>query len=78
MSIQLKVKGIGISKYKLKKFALIAFYILGYNYNRTEVYIYVKYKLYLIKGLKANILISNNIPCIKDFSINLAIVFIHI
>lgn len=78
MPVLLKVGNIGAFKHKLKKFAFIIFYILGSSHNKTEVYVGIKCELYLVKGVKANILIGNNIFCIKDFSINLLNVFVYI
>lgn len=70
MLVLLKVKSIGIFKYKLGKFALIVLYILGFGHDGTKIYMYIKCKLYLVKGLKANILIDNDILYIKGFLIN--------
>lgn len=53
-------------------------YIPSLNYENLEVYIYIKCKLYLFNGLKANILIINNIFYTKDFLINFADNFMYI
>lgn len=78
MPIPLKIKGIDISKHKSNKFTLANLYTLSFDQESLEVYIYIKYELYLIKNLKVNILISNNIFCIENFSINLANASAHI
>lgn len=36
ISILLKLKNIGVFKYKLREFALITFYILGFIYDKTK------------------------------------------
>lgn len=69
--VLLKVRNIGASKHKSREFALTTFYIPGFNYDQRKVYIYIKCKLYLIEGLKANMLIGNNILYTKSFLINL-------
>lgn len=74
----LKVKGIGVSKHESEKFALTGLYILSFNQEGLEIYTCIKYKLYLIEGLKINMLIGNNVFYTKGFSINLANVFTHI
>lgn len=76
--VSLKVSGISASKYKSREFTFTTLYILGINYDKIKVYICVKCKLYLVEGLKANILISNNILYTKDFSINLIGTSAHI
>lgn len=78
MLISLKVKHIGTFKYKSKTFVLAILLIPGINQKGLEVYIYIKYKLYLVKSLKTNMLISNNVFYTKDFSINFANIFVHI
>lgn len=71
MPIPLKVRDIGTFKHKSEEFALTTLYISGFNYDEIKVYICIKYKLHLIKSLKANMLISNNIFDTESFSINL-------
>lgn len=74
----LKSQGFSISKYKSNKFAVAIFYILSPNQKNSKVYMYIKCELYLIESLIANMLIGNNIFCIKSFSINLANPSTHI
>lgn len=76
--IPLKVRGISTSQYKLEEFALVAIYIPGLNQNCAEVYAYIRCELYLVEGLKANILIGNNVFYIKSSLINLADASAHI
>lgn len=78
MPIPPKVKGICAFKYKLKKFPFTTLYIPSFSYDETKVYIYIKCKLHLAKGLKANILIGNKIFDIENFSINLSSASTHI
>lgn len=78
MLVPLKVRGIGASRHKLEKFVLTALYIPGLDQRSTEVYACVKCKLHLVEGLKANILIGNNIFCTKSYTIKLASGFAHI
>lgn len=78
MPILLKVRDIGASKYKLRKFALMILYISGFSWNGTNVYIYIKYELHLVESLKTNMLISNDIFYIGSFSINFSSISTHI
>lgn len=71
MPVPLRVRGINASKYKLRKFPLTAFYIPGFDRGSSEIYAFIQYKLYLVKGLKANMLIGNNVLCTESFTINL-------
>lgn len=45
-------------------------YISGFSLGTLRIYAYIKCKLHLVNNLKANILIDNNILCIKSFLIN--------
>lgn len=78
MLVPLKIRGIGASRHNSKKFAIIAFYVPGLDQRGSEVYIYIQCKLYLIESLKANMLIGNNVLCIKGFTINFASASAHI
>lgn len=78
MPISLKVRDIGASKYKSKKFVLVLLYIASLSCKNSKVYTYIKYKLYFVKGLKANILIGNNMLYIISFLINFANISIYI
>lgn len=72
MPMPLKVKGISASRHKSEKFAFTAFYMPSLDRKGSEVYACINYKLYLVGGLKANMLIENNVFCTKDFVINFA------
>lgn len=72
MPMSLKVKGITTFKHKSDEFTLAVLYILSLDWGGSEVYVCIKYKLHLIKGLKANILIDNDIFCTEGLLINLA------
>lgn len=72
MAILLKVRGIRSLKHKLDKFVFISLYFSGINSKNRPVYAHIYQKLYLIKGLKANLLVNNNILVIKRVVINIA------
>ena len=78
MPVPLKVRGIDASRYKWGEFALTALYMPGLDREGSEVYAFVQCELHLVDGLKANMLIKNNIFCSEGFTINLANVFAHI
>ena len=78
MPLPLKVRGIGASRHKSEKFALTALYMPGLNKEGLEVYACVQCKLHLVNGLKANMLIGNDVLCIEGFTSNLANAFAHI
>lgn len=69
--IPLKVKSIGLSKYKFDKFVFANFYISDFNQKNFKIYIYIKYKLHLLEDLKVNMIICTNIFYTKGFSIKL-------
>lgn len=48
MPVLLKVRGIGVSKHELKKFALVVLYFPGFDQLKAEVYTCIRYKLQLI------------------------------
>lgn len=74
MSTPLKVRGIGSSKYKSAQFAEVSLFLLDENVEGRQVYALFKYKLHLIEGLQANILVgNNNILGPKSFILNLRI-----
>lgn len=72
MPVPFKVRGIGASKHKSDEFFLTALYIPGLDQRGTKVYACVKCKLHLVQGLKANMLIGENVLYTKSFIINLA------
>ena len=78
MPVPLKVRGIGASRHESNEFALTALYIPGLDREGSEVYACIKCELHLVEGLKANMLIGNNILCTEGFTINLASASAHI
>lgn len=78
MPVPLKVRGIGASRHESKEFALTTLYIPGLDREGSEVYTCIKCELHLVEGLKANMLIGNDILCTEGFTINLASISAHI
>lgn len=78
MPVLLKVRGIGVSRHKSEEFAFTALYMPGLDQKGSEIYACINCKLHLIEGLKANMLIGNNVLCTKSFTINFASAFAHI
>lgn len=74
----LKFKKINSLKYKTDKYIIIPFYFLKITKTNFLVYIYIYYKLYLVNGFRANILISNNLIHLKNMTINIAIKLTYI
>lgn len=67
ISILLKVREIGASKHKSIQFVELFFFFPGENNKGQKVYVSLKCKLYLVKGLRANIFIRNNIFAPEGF-----------
>lgn len=70
MSTLLKIKGIKASKHKSEKFAILLLYFPEKNNARQLVHTSLTCEIYLIKGLKRNLFISNNIMSPKSFVID--------
>ena len=70
MLVFLKVRGVGASKHESEDFAFTTIYISSIDKKGREVYASISCKLHLIEGLKANILMDNNLLCTKGFAIN--------
>lgn len=68
----LKIRNISSSKHKLDKYIFILIYFSSINIINHFDYAHIYGKLYLIEGLKANLLVGNNILAIKKIFINLA------
>lgn len=64
MPVLLKVKGISAFKHELEKFILTMVYILGFDGNGYKVYVSIICELHLVDGLKANMLVENDVLCI--------------
>lgn len=74
----LKFKGINTSKYELEEFILAIFYIPSFDHLKAEVYAYIRCELYLFDGLKANMLIGNNVLGTESCFINLDTSLAHV
>lgn len=72
MAIFLKMHSIRAFKHELDKFVLMPIYFLGVEKYKQLVYACIYRKMHLIDGLKANILVKNNIMALKDLMIDLA------
>lgn len=71
MFISLKTGEIEAWKYKSAHFAKLFFFLLRENDKEQKVYIAFQCKLYLMKDVKANIYIRNNILNPEDFVLNI-------
>ena len=70
MSTLLKVNGIRASKHKLREFAALSLYFSKKNNAWQLVYASLTYKIHIIKDLRANLLIDNNIISPESFVID--------
>ena len=73
MSTPLKVRGIGTSKYKSVQFAEVALFLPGESSEGQRVYASIRCELHPVKGLRANILIGNNILAPESFVLNIGL-----
>lgn len=73
MSIFLKVREIKTSKYKSAQFTEVSFFLLGESNKRQKVYAFIRCELHLVKRLRANILINNDILALENFVLNIAL-----
>lgn len=73
MSISLKVREIEASKHEFAQFAKLSLFFLEKNNKKRNIYTSIKCELYLIDGLKANILIGNNILTSESFVLNVGL-----
>lgn len=71
MALPLKVKSMRSSKPKSDEFVSMSLYFLGTNSKNRSFYTQISQELYLVKGLKANLLIGNEILAIKKLIINI-------
>lgn len=69
MPVPLKVKVLAFQSMS-QETLLLTIYIPDINKKGREVYASISFKLHLIDGLKANMLIGNNVLCTEDFAIN--------
>lgn len=75
MSTSLKVRGIGASKHKFAQFAELFLFFPGENNKRQKVYASFKCKFHLVDGLRANILIGNDIFALEKFVLNIRLAY---
>lgn len=72
MAVSLKVRGIEASKHESDKFVSMPIYILGVNKHKEPVYTCIYHEMHLIDGLKANMLVGNDIITPEGIMIDLA------
>lgn len=72
MATLLKVREIKSLNYKSDEFDSMYLYFPSINSRNHPIYAYIYRKLYLVKGLKANLLLGNDILAIEKVIINLA------
>ena len=70
MSIPLKVRGISASKYESGEFAALSLYFPGRKDTDQQVYALLTCEIYWVEGLRANLLIGNNIISPEGFIID--------
>ena len=73
MSIPLKIRGIGTSKHESAQFAEVALFLPGESNKGQRVYASIRCELHLVEGLRANILIGNNILAPESFVLNVGL-----
>lgn len=67
-----KIRGIGSFKHWTDEYVLIPLYFIEKKDNGTPAYASVERELHLVEGLRANILIANDLLRPEDVSINIA------
>lgn len=70
MSIPLKVRGIRALDHKSREFATLSLYFSSKNSIKQLIYAFLIYKIYLVKDLRANLLIRNDIISLEEFIID--------
>lgn len=68
----LKVKGIGSSRHELNEFVSLSLYFFGIESTNRPAYTYIHRELPIVEGLKANLLVRNNILATERVIIDLA------
>lgn len=71
MPTLLKVRGIGVSKHKSEEFPALFLYFPGKNNVERLVYASVRCEIHLVDGLRANLLIENDIMSPENFVIDI-------
>lgn len=72
MAVFSKVRSIKSSKHESDKFLSMPIYFLRIDKQKQLVYTCIYYNMHLVDGLKANMLIRNNIIMLKGIMIDLA------
>lgn len=72
MANLLKVRGIRSSKHESDKFISMFLDFSDINSRNRPIYLQIYWKLHLVEGLKANLLVSNNILATEELIINIA------
>ncbi len=70
MSTPLRVRGIGSSKHKSGEYAALSFYFPGKDDVGLQVCASLTCEIHLVEGLRANLLIGNNIKFPENFIID--------
>lgn len=73
ISTPLKVRGIRTSKHESAQFAEVSLFFLGESDEGQRVYAFIRCELHLVEGLRANILIGNDILAPESFVLNVAL-----
>ena len=71
MSTLTNIRGIGTSKHESAQFAALSLYFPGEDQAGQQVYASIRCELHLVDGLRANILVGNNILSPEGFAINI-------
>lgn len=71
MSTSLKVRGIGASKHESVEFAALSLYFPGKDSTGRLVYASIRCEIHLVKGLRVNLLIGNDILSPEGFIIDI-------
>ena len=71
MSTPLKMRGIGASKHESGEFAALSLYFPGRDTAGQQVYAFLTCEIHLIEGLRANLLIGNDIMSLEGFIIDI-------
>lgn len=70
MSTFLRVRGIKSSKHESKEYIPLSLYFSGKDNMGQQVYASLTCEIHLVEGLKANLLIGNNIMSLEGFIID--------
>ena len=73
MSTPLRVREIGASKHESAQFAELSLFLPGENEEGQKVYASIRCELHLVEGLRANILVGNDILAPERFVLNVGL-----